>query len=310
MVSVDDMGQGSESVRVLGVKWLPTGAASQSADEHGNLRSPDQDSQNDGLASGKGEEDQSAESSIPTGDNFRNLPQNKQEEKQKEQEQQAMRAGMEAEEGDFVNLELALAYRTRSSGRSLTSKAKNAHLYLKFYFPGSIAIPVWVELRGFVGIMRLRLQLTPDPPFFSLCTLTFLGQPKVDLSCVPVSKHNLNVMDVPLISGFVQSAIDAALAEYVAPKSLTLDLKNMLVGEDFKMVGDQDTANNGSRGIRAQVADYKEHRKELHRKHRGIMQWKGARTLDWMGGKAKRAKSRVGELFEHGEKDQGIEAEV
>lgn len=77
-----------------------------------------------------------------------------------------------------------------------------------------------------------------------------------------------------------------------------------------KMVGDQDTAKNGSRGIRAQVADYKEHRKELHRKHRGIMQWRGVRTLDWMGGKVKRAKSRVGELFEHGEKDQGIEAEV
>jgi len=32
----------------------------------------------------------------------------------------------------------------------------------------------------------------------------------------------------------VQSAIDAALAEYVAPKSLTIDLKNMLVGDDFK----------------------------------------------------------------------------
>jgi len=41
-------------------------------------------------------------------------------------------------------------------------------------------------------------------------------------------------MDVPLISSFVQSSIDAALAEYVAPKSLTLDLKDMLVGDDFK----------------------------------------------------------------------------
>ena len=41
-------------------------------------------------------------------------------------------------------------------------------------------------------------------------------------------------MDLPLISSFVQSSIDAALAEYVAPKSLTLDLKDMLVGDDFK----------------------------------------------------------------------------
>lgn len=51
---------------------------------------------------------------------------------------------------------------------------------------------------------------------------------------MPLSKHGLNLMDVPMISGFVQSAIDAALAEYVAPKSLTLNLKDMLMGADFK----------------------------------------------------------------------------
>lgn len=103
--------------------------------------------------------------------------------------------------------------------------------------------------------MRVRLQLVPDPPFFSLATITFLGQPKADLSCVPLSKHSLNLMDVPLISSFVQSSIDAALAEYVAPKSLTLDLKDMLVGDDFK----KDTSARGviiARIKRAQ--DFKE----------------------------------------------------
>lgn len=87
----------------------------------------------------------------------------------------------------------------------------------------------------------MRLQLTPDPPFFSLCTLTFLGQPKVDLSCVPLLKQGPNLMDVPLISRFVQSSVDAAMAEYVAPKSLTLDLKDMLMGDDFK----KDTNSRG-----------------------------------------------------------------
>ena len=82
--------------------------------------------------------------------------------------------------------------------------------------------------------MRLRLQLCPDPPFFSLCTLTFLGQPKADLSCVPLIKRGLNIMNLPIISSFVQKSVDTALAEYVAPKSLTLDLKDMLVGDDFK----------------------------------------------------------------------------
>ena len=45
-----------------------------------------------------------------------------------------------------------------------------------------------------------------------------------------------------LISSFVQSSIDAALAEYVAPKSLSLDLKDMLLGDDFKK-------NTNARGV-------------------------------------------------------------
>jgi hypothetical protein len=232
MVSIDDLGQGSEAIRILGIRWLPTGAANQSVDEDGNLKSPSNKEANDRAAPGEGEEEDH-EDEVKDDDDVEK-EKNDQEAKQKEDEKQAMREGMEAEQGDFVNMELAFSYRARSSGKSIKSKAKNAHLYLRFYLPGGIFVPVWVELRGIVGTMRVRLQLTPDPPFFSLCTLTFLGQPRADLSCVPLSRHLPNLMDVPLISSFVQTSIDAALAEYVAPKSLTLDLKDMLVGDDFK----------------------------------------------------------------------------
>jgi hypothetical protein len=62
-------------------------------------------------------------------------------------------------------------------------------------------------------------------------------------------------MDVPLISKFVQSSMDAALAEYVAPKSLTLDLKDMLMGDDFK----KDTIAQGIIVVRVKYAfDFKE----------------------------------------------------
>jgi Ca2+-dependent lipid-binding protein len=231
MVSVDDMGQGSESIRILGVRWLPTGAASKSVGSDGQTRDRDESSQGDRtdpqkLQDNKGEGN--ADDTEKDADNTNENP------KQQEGEEVAMREGMEAEEGDFINLELALAYRSRTSSKSIKTKAKNAHLYLKFYLPGGLAIPVWVELRGIVMTVRLRLQLTPDPPFISLCTLTFLGQPKANLSCIPLSKHSFSLTDVPLISSFVNSAIDAALAEYVAPKSLTLNLKDMMVGEDFK----------------------------------------------------------------------------
>jgi hypothetical protein len=85
--------------------------------------------------------------------------------------------------------------------------------------------------------------------------MTFVGQPKVTLSCVPLIKRGPNLMDVPLISKFVQSSMDAALAEYVAPKSLTLDLKDMLMGDDFK----KDTIAQGIIVVRVKYAfDFKE----------------------------------------------------
>ncbi|KAJ3568504.1 hypothetical protein NPX13_g6403 [Xylaria arbuscula] len=230
MVSVDDMGQGSESIRILGVRWLPTGAASQSVGSDGQLRKGDDASQSDRTDPQKLQDAKSedhANGDMKASDN-NSSPQ------QEEQDKSTVREGMEAEEGDFVNLELALAYRSRTSSKSLKTKAKDAHLFLRFYLPGGISVPVWVELRGIVMTMRLRLQLTPDPPFIELCTLTFLGQPKASISCMPLSKHSFSLTDVPLISSFVNSAIDAALAEYVAPKSLTLNLKDMLVGEDSK----------------------------------------------------------------------------
>lgn len=232
MVSVDDMGQGNQSLRILGIRWLPSGAASSTVGTNGKLakggdKNKTSDRTDPEAAQEEGAHDETSDEKQEDNDNSNKT-------KEEEQSESAMREGMEAEEGDFINLELAVAYRSRATGKSIRAKAKNAHLFLKFYSIGGVAFPVWVEVRGFIATLRLRLQLTPDPPFVSLCTLTFLGQPKASLSCVPLSKHGLNLMDVPMLSSFVQSAIDAALAEYVAPKSLTLNLKDMLVGEDFK----------------------------------------------------------------------------
>lgn len=220
MVSVDDIGQGSESLRILGVRWLPTGAAAKSVGEDGKLKknSDKNKSTSDRTVPGQGNVDDNAEGKDEDGDG----------------QDDGVAEGMEAEEGDFVNMEVAFAYRPSAGRKHMKDRAKKAHLYMAFYLPSNIKLPVWVEVEGFVGVMRMRLQLTPDPPFFSLCTFTFLGQPKVDISCVPLLKQAPNLMDFPLISRFVQSSVDAAMAEYVAPKSLTLDLKDMMMGDDFK----------------------------------------------------------------------------
>ncbi|OJD32724.1 meiotically up-regulated protein [Diplodia corticola] len=244
MVSVDDLGQGSESVRILGVRWLPTGAAGMSVSQNGKLKGNGDSKNSDRTVPGEGEEQ-----------GVQRDKGNQEKSPEKLQDDENIGEGMEAEEGDFVNVEIAFSYRARTVHRGIRDRAKNMHLYLAFYLPGNLRLPVWVELHGIVGTMRLRLQLCPDPPFFSLCTLTFLGQPKVSVSCIPLTQRGLNIMDLPLISNFVQSSIDAAMAEYVAPKSLTLDLKDMLMGDDFK----KDTAARGVIMVRIiRAFDFKE----------------------------------------------------
>src|SRR5690349_7325773 len=64
--------------------------------------------------------------------------------------------------------------------------------------------------------------------------VTLLGLPRVTISVIALHKLLPNVMDLPFISGFISSAIDTAVAEYVAPKSLTLDLQNLISGDDVK----------------------------------------------------------------------------
>ena len=233
-ISVDDIGQGSESIRILAIKWLPTGAAAQSVSETGKLQHDSKDhASSDRKVPGEGEVQQDTD---PYSNDAKDPVDTAQHDQrsEKEQEGENIAEGMEAEEGDFVNLEVAFAYRSRSASKRFRDKAKNAHIYMALYLPAGIKLPVWAELRGMVGIMRLRLQLTPDPPFFALCTLTFLGQPKVEVSCMPLTRKGVNILDLPVISHFVQSSIDAAIAEYVAPKSKTINLKDMIIGDDFK----------------------------------------------------------------------------
>jgi Ca2+-dependent lipid-binding protein len=80
----------------------------------------------------------------------------------------------------------------------------------------------------------LRLQLTPDPPFLSTLTFTLMGTPQVAVSCIPMVEWGINVLNLPLISQFVNASIATAANEYVAPKSMSLEIGKMLLGDDVK----------------------------------------------------------------------------
>ncbi|KAI0329974.1 hypothetical protein GY45DRAFT_1278584, partial [Cubamyces sp. BRFM 1775] len=102
----------------------------------------------------------------------------------------------EALDGDHVNLEVSFAYQGLPSGQSAESKARNIHV--------------------------------------KTTLVTLMGLPRITISVVPLSRVLPNVMDLPFISGFISSALDTAAAEYVAPKSLTLDLQRLISGDDIK----------------------------------------------------------------------------
>ena len=71
--------------------------------------------------------------------------------------------------------------------------------------------------------------------------------------------------------------------------------------------GDQDHKGGGPID---QIKDYKMHSKQLHRRHRGLMQWKGVRTAHYLKTKVQHGKDHLTDHFKHHERDPGIETEV
>jgi hypothetical protein len=142
------------------------------------------------------------------------------------------------EGGDFYNLEATIAYHALPSGGDVSSKARNMGMQLVFYLGVKglfgVPLPIWVELNGLVATARIRVSLAPDPPFVKTLSFTLMGLPKVEASCIPLVEKGANILNLPLISNFVNWAIATAASMYVAPKSMTLDIGKMLQGDAIK----------------------------------------------------------------------------
>ena len=142
------------------------------------------------------------------------------------------------EGGDYYNIECAFAYHAAPSGQSISTKARNMHLQVIFYLGVKglfgVPLPIWVELQELIGTVRLRLQMTPEPPFLKALTFTLMGVPHVQAGCIPMVQRGVNILNLPLISNFVNYAVGAAASMYVAPKSMTLDMGKMLAGDDVQ----------------------------------------------------------------------------
>lgn len=155
--STQDLGQGSEAIRVLGIRWLPSGAAALNVGKDGKIQAGAKQD-NDRKVSGEGHIEKEVDSTGEGKIHDQDTPQSNDEQSttgadscHEANEDQNIGEGLEAEEGDFVNLEVGFSYRAKKSGNGLVTKTKNAHLFMAFYLPGGIKFPVWVELRGMIG---------------------------------------------------------------------------------------------------------------------------------------------------------------
>ena len=211
-VKVEDLAQGSTPLRITGLRILP--------DDH--VRS---------LVKGMQSEKDRREAEEKGGESKDGQPNSQTD---LEYERQMEDRGRNGEH--YVNMELGFVYRARPSSNGVGGgKSRNAHLLVKFWIGARkllmVPLPVWVEIKGFVGKVRARVQLTSDPPFIKDVTITFCGLPRVGIEVVPL---HINTSHIPFISSFIESSIDAAVGEFVMPSSLTLDVGEMLMGDNIK----------------------------------------------------------------------------
>lgn len=139
--------------------------------------------------------------------------------------------------GDFLNMEVSFCY-AALPGKSGMTRARNVHLLVEFFLGFwdwvEIPLPVWVQIERMMGTVRIRAQITSAPPFVRNVTFSLMGVPNLKISAIPMSRMLPNVLDLPIISQFVQSSIAAATNMYVAPKSMTLNVSQILNGDGVK----------------------------------------------------------------------------
>lgn len=157
---------------------------------------------------------------------------NHDEETKPEQEVSANEEG-----GGFYNVECSFAYHAKP-GLTSSNKADNMHMLLVFYLGVKglfgVPLPIFSELIEIVGTIRLRLHLTPQFPFARSVTFSLMGLPHVRAGCTPMFRTGVNVLNLPVISNFVNYAVNAVASMYVAPKSMTIDLDALLKGDDIQ----------------------------------------------------------------------------
>lgn len=167
--------------------------------------------------------------------------------------------------GDHINLEVTFAYRSPSSRKqktksneasgimtekeraSFNSAEQSAgasdnlidQIHMLIYMAiglqkiAAIEVPVWCEVLGIEGKMRLRIQLVPTAPFVGHVAFAFVGMPKLEMSAKPLGRRMvIDAMHLPLISSYVLHSVEAVVQGFIMPKSYTMDVASLIDARD------------------------------------------------------------------------------
>ncbi|KAF8861007.1 hypothetical protein BDZ45DRAFT_672059 [Acephala macrosclerotiorum] len=99
---------------------------------------------------------------------------------------------------------------------------------------GPVPLPIFIQVKEFVATIRIRLQMHPDLPFLKNVTFALTENPKIN-ACVSLgAPWALDLLNLPIIDSVLVSQIHAAAADFVQPKSMSLDMTVYIGGSDQK----------------------------------------------------------------------------
>ncbi|KAK9681381.1 hypothetical protein K7432_015650 [Basidiobolus ranarum] len=110
-------------------------------------------------------------------------------------------------------------------------RATPPHFILQLHTGIDVIIPVRAELLRCDGRVKFDIRTMSGPPFLQVGMFAFSSIPNIECAVCPLVQQ-FNLMKVPILNGYIDDAIKAALFEMTQPKSLTLDLESFLTGVD------------------------------------------------------------------------------
>lgn len=140
------------------------------------------------------------------------------------------------EDDTFINYEVSFTYR-----RTTDMRARGTALHMLCHFGwgvrgvGGSEIPVYIDVVELRGTVRVRLLLSPSPPFAREASFSFVRMPDFDISARPLRTHGLgsfNAMDIPMLKTYIQKSIAQVAGAFVAPKHYHMDVERLLLGQD------------------------------------------------------------------------------